>query len=1147
MAARFNVLPADERAVSMLEQSFELPHFIATTLAARGVTTPEQAQAFLNPTLEQDWGSPYDIQGMDEVVSALEAAIRQNKRILVFGDFDLDGISATSLTARALRELGADVVPFIPLRFEEGYGLTEAAIKRALTYEPDVLITVDNGIAAREEVKLLQQAGVEVLITDHHEPGGLEPVGVPLVDPKCGDQPDALLAGAGVALKVVQALGARFGKPHMWREYIDLATLGTVADLMPMRNQNRALVSVGLQMINDNTRPCITALRHQAGYADKPMTSTNLSFSLVPRLNAAGRMGNAQLGLDLLMCDEYAEASTLAAELEANNDRRRQIEAELAELAIKMAEETYAGERALIVAGEGWHEGVKGIVASRLCNRFGVPSILFTIEDGEARGSGRSVGEVNLFDAVASCEDLLTRFGGHSAAVGVTLPAENLPEFHKRLCAYMDALPAEDFSPLINIDAVVDIAELTRENVEKLDLIAPFGQENSTPRFLAHSVMLAKARAVGAQKNHLSCVLTDGRAQVAGIMFRCPNVDALRSCSSMVDAVFELQIDTWKGHRTVKANISQLCPVEPCAALTACLEADSMRFVDNLMETDEAEPEPEVIGSGIDAQEFGSPCECADNRACWQERARTNPQELRAQLLQELLGDAHLHESQKRVLDLLDAGVSVGAIMGTGRGKSLIFQLHAAQIALAENITSIFIYPLRALIADQAYRLLALFEQVGLQVRVLTGECSFTERAAIARELHEGGVDILLTTPEFLAIHAPELAQLTTFGFAVLDEAHHLATDANSNRPAYKVLGRALQVLGNPQVLALTATGDERVCQAIADNLGVEQFVFDSTARDNLVIDDQRNMKRRDRYLASLVAQGEKTIIYVNSRMESVVLARELRQQVPQMAPLIGFYNAGLTRAERTRIEELFRTGKLQTLVATSAFGEGVDIAGVRHVVLYHMPFSDIEFNQMSGRAGRDGDPATIHLLFGKGDTSINRSILDDAAPNHDDMAQIYRAIRAFQQESGDLPFVSSAEALAEYATRRMPAFRISPAKVKTALSVFRELELIQYGAHGDGTCTVGISHANRKVELTDSVRYHEGLDEIEAFAQFNRWVMGATLDALVNHIRHPLMPKGMGSGACLDIRATQLFPTVPPTQGQRYNAEGENDTEGTR
>ncbi|MEF2670791.1 single-stranded-DNA-specific exonuclease RecJ, partial [Adlercreutzia sp.] len=520
MTAQFSIREADPQIVARLAHDLGLPRFIATTLVARGITTVRAAKRFLNPSLDRDWRNPLEIPGLAEVADGLIDAIREKKRIVVFGDFDLDGISATTVLTRGLRALGACAFPFVPRRFEEGYGITAAAFERARALEPDVIVTVDCGIACKNEVADILKAGVEVYITDHHEAADLVPEGVPVADPKMSeDCPSAILAGVGVALKLVQVLGSRLGFPHLWRSYTDFATLGTVADLMPMRDENRALVADGLARMNTNPRPCIAALLATTGQAGKPLSATNLSFSLIPRLNAAGRMGNADLALDLLMCDNYGECCAMAEALEDVNNQRRAIEAELSDIAKEQASRIYHGQRALVVAGEGWHEGVKGIVASRLVNTYGVPALLFTIDGDEARGSGRSVGNVNLFEAVESISYLTKRFGGHGAAVGVTIPTKNLKAFAQRLDAYMQKLPEAAFHPLTEVDALVSLDELTLESVALVERLAPFGQENPQPTFLARNVTLVNTRAVGQTKDHFACTLTNGRASVAGIMF----------------------------------------------------------------------------------------------------------------------------------------------------------------------------------------------------------------------------------------------------------------------------------------------------------------------------------------------------------------------------------------------------------------------------------------------------------------------------------------------------------------------------------------------------------------------------------------------------------------------------------------------------
>ena len=1116
MSAQFNIKAAHPAAVLCLQRELGLPRFIAATLVARGIDTPEKAEAFMHPSLERDWLDPYIIPGLAEVVDSLEEAIKGKKHIVVFGDFDLDGISATATLTRALRELGAaKVSPFIPLRFEEGYALTAPAIERVCQLDCDYLITVDCGVACKEEVKILQEAGIEVVITDHHEPTDLVPEGIPVCDPKLDETcPSSILAGVGVALKIVQALGARFGKPHLWRDYVDLATLGTVADLMPMRDGNRALVFEGIARMNEAPRGCIAVLLAQAGAADKPVAATNLSFSIIPRLNAAGRMGDAQLALDLLLTDSFEEACAKAAELEAVNDRRRSIEAELAEVAKVQAVENYHGQRVLVVAGEGWHEGVKGIVASRLVNTYGVPALLFTIENGEARGSGRSVGQVNLFRAVESCSDLITRFGGHEAAVGVTLPAEKLPEFTRRLCDYMAALPPECFHPRIDIDTCIDMEELTLENVGRLQGLAPFGQENPLPRYLARDIMLTNCRAVGAEKNHFSCTLTDGKYSIAAIMFHCSDIETLMHCGSVVNAAFEVQIDEWRGRRSVKAMLSSLAPAEPCAALEACLNSESLSFVADLYATSDADLCADRPEDAEEVEQYEAALE--KNRAFWEKRAHSNPIGLRDAVIEAFIGDASLHDSQREVLEALDRGESVLAIMATGRGKSLTFQVHAACQALLCHQVSLFVYPLRALIADQAFHVSEVLKIFGVSNAVLTGESTPEERRQIFSGIANGVYDIVLTTPEFLSFHAAEFERTGRVGFVVVDEAHHIGLAKAGNRLVYAHLGDSIARLGKPVVLALTATAKTEIAEDITSTLGITRRVFDETVRDNLKVDDQRNLKKRENYLANLIAGGEKTVIYVNSREQSVSLARMLRKQVPQMAPLIGFYNAGLSRTERKRVEELFRTDALCVLVATSAFGEGVNISNIRHVVLYHLPFNEVELNQMSGRAGRDGQPAFIHLLFGRGDAAINKRILDAATPDHDCMAQVYRELRRMQHDAHGDFFTASDADLAQAAPSIAAQPPLSEAAAACGVAVFRELGLIETRTttvRGVPTRSIHVCDAQAKVELIDSVRYREGLDEIAISMTFHDWALKASESTLRMRLSRPILPEETKKG----------------------------------
>ena len=490
--------------------------------------------------------------------------------------------------------------------------------------------------------------------------------------------------------------------------------------------------------------------------------------------------------------------------------------------------------------------------------------------------------------------------------------------------------------------------------------------------------------------------------------------------------------------------------------------------------------------------------------------AKREPQALRSKLASALIGTATLHEAQAKTLELLDAGESVFSVMGTGRGKSLIFHLFAIELALKQHKQSIFLYPLRALISDQAFHLREVVSRFGITVEVLMGATPQEERARILAGLERGSVDIILTTPEYLACHVNELAKKGSFGFVTIDEAHHVGLAREDFRVAYKHICDCLHALGDPQVLAVTATANDAIAKGLIDLLPLDVYVADEWVRTNLHIDDKRNIRKRDLYLASIVASGEKTIVYVNSRMETIMLTKRLRELVPHLAWRIGFYNAGLTRAERNRIEELFRNDELSVLIATSAFGEGVDLPHIRHVVLYHMPFSEVEFNQMSGRAGRDGEDAFIHLLFGRNDGSINQSILHEMTPTHDNMAQIYRELRRQQKASEERFYAFAFDQLARSVTSLFPTFSVSIDQTRSGVAVFEELGLVETRTEQVDNNTHHFIHVvdyKGKVELIDSVRYREGVDEIASFDRFKDWVLSCSAEELERCVQKPLMP----------------------------------------
>ena len=1111
---RWSVLPGDARAERRLVDELGVPPIVARVLAARGIVEPGAAREFLSPSLERDWADPLCIPGMAEVVARMGRALDDRETIAVFGDFDVDGMTSTCLLTLALRHMGAEVHPFIPHRFGEGYGLTREALDRVReACDPDLVVTVDNGIAAAREVSWLLGQGVDVVVTDHHEPADLVPAGVPVTDPKLSRGcPSRELAGVGVALKLVCELGGQRGMPDLWLEFLDVAALGTLSDMMLLTGENRAIVAEGIALMRRAPRPGLAALAATAGLDISQVSADSLPFSLIPRLNAAGRMDSTDVALELLLTDDVSDATVLAGRLESINAERKETEAALAEAALAEAQRSYRGDRVVVVGGPGWHEGVKGIVASRLVSRYHVPSIVFTItEDGVARGSGRSVGSVDLFHAVEQCSDVLVRFGGHAGAVGVTCEAARLDEFRERLGAVLDGLPDEQFVDVGEITATCELSELTVESLDALELLQPFGQGNKKPMLAARGVSMRNRALVGADSSHLRFVATDGASSVAAIMFRVPDPARAVAWEGVCDLVFEAVNETWQGRTKPKLMVRDI--VYPaCAEAAPAGEKNAAFAADkdpDLAADKNAAPAAEV-GAAPAAPRIGVPAPAArpaHPAPSRRERlAALGPAALDDALRRMLIGEAPLLPAQGAALERLAAGRSCLAVMATGRGKSLVFHLHAAREAIARGGASVFVYPLRALVADQLFHLREALAPAGVASEVLTGETPRDDRARIFSGLAAGTVDIVLTTPEFLSIHRASFAEAGRVGFVVVDEAHHAGLAAPGNRDAYLELPAILADLGSPVALAVTATAAPEVARGVCRLLSIDEgdVVVDESRRDNLLLDDGRGSCDREAALAKIVSGGEKCIVYVPSRERAVSLVRMLRHRVPDLAGGVSYYHAGLSRETRLRVERAFRGGELTCVVSTSAFGEGVNLPGIRHVVLFGLPLGQVEFNQMSGRAGRDGAPATVHLLFSADDVRSGEAILASAAPGRDELVSLYRTLVSLFRSGG--PVSLDDEGIARAAHEREPRSPLEASEVSAGLSIFSELGFCSVGGWGESRRVVMASSPAR-MELSQSACYLEGLRQRRAFEGFCRWALDASADALLARINRPITP----------------------------------------
>ncbi|MSQ11821.1 MAG: single-stranded-DNA-specific exonuclease RecJ [Dehalococcoidia bacterium] len=517
---RWRLLP---EATPGLARELGVPLLWAALLHHRGIATRAQAQAFLQPP---SVGDPFLLPGMEQAVTRVLLAIRQKERVAVYGDFDADGVTATALLFTALSRLGADVVSYLPHRTREGHGLNAEAIRGLKRDGVSLMVTVDNGITAWQEVELANGLGMETIITDHHAATGPRPAAAAIVVPPDGVDPVSngtqglqYLAGAGIAFKLAHALNIKVGRPFD-DDVLEMAAIGTIADLAPLVGENRAILTGGLERMRRSQNPGLRALSAMAGVPLGALDGEVLNFSLVPRINAAGRMASAEGSFKLLTARTTEEALPWAQMLEQWNRERQELTQQLVEYALPQAEEQAAAHKLLFLADPAFTPGTNGLVASRLVDQFTRPAIVATAGDGLAWASARSVPDFNLADAFSRVSHLFVRFGGHAGAAGFTATSEALPTLVRELRAVaVEALAGADLTPTLAVDAEVSLRYLLGETFTFLERLAPHGVGNPQPVFLTRGVEVVHARQMGAQGRHFALKVRSEGAVWAMVVF----------------------------------------------------------------------------------------------------------------------------------------------------------------------------------------------------------------------------------------------------------------------------------------------------------------------------------------------------------------------------------------------------------------------------------------------------------------------------------------------------------------------------------------------------------------------------------------------------------------------------------------------------
>lgn len=536
---------------------------LARVFINRGITDAGYIREFLYPSLD-GLNDPFLLKDMDPASDRIIGALNGGERIVIYGDYDVDGITSTSVLYNFLLSQGAKVDYYIPSRMDDGYGLSIGALDKVRRMGAELILTVDCGITAVEELDYLNGCGLQAVIIDHHECKDILPRAYAVIDPCRSDCPYPFkeLAGVGVVFKLVQALCAKLGLGDLWRGYLDLVALGTVADVVPLLGENRLIVKYGLQALEESANPGIRALLEVSGLAGKPVTTYGVGFGLAPRINAAGRIGSAMRAVRLFTTEDERLAMTIAQELDAENRFRQETETEILQQAVSYIESQVDQERekVIVACGSGWHQGIIGIVASKITEKYHRPAILISEENGIGKGSGRSIEGFNLFKALMHCGALLEKFGGHELAAGLSLKAENVDEFRRRINSYADGvLSAVDLLPCIKIDAFIKKEDITVQNVSDLELLAPFGAGNPGPVFAYEGFRINEIKTVG-DNRHLKLRLEDSGLYVDAIGFNMSGLAECYSTADRVDPVFTLEINSWNNMRKPQLNLRDVHP-----------------------------------------------------------------------------------------------------------------------------------------------------------------------------------------------------------------------------------------------------------------------------------------------------------------------------------------------------------------------------------------------------------------------------------------------------------------------------------------------------------------------------------------------------------------------------------------------------------
>jgi len=1042
MRCKWVVKKPDDEEVEKLVRELNIPRLMARILVNRGIKSLEDVRFFLNPSYE-NLLDPFLMKDMDKAINVLSEIRKNNEPVVVYGDYDVDGVTGTYLLCKILKDLGWNIDYYIPNRFEEGYGLSMDAIDEIEKRGFKNIITVDCGITSIEEVKYAKSKGFKVVVTDHHEAKDILPPAEAVVNPKRPDDnyPFKGLAGVGVVFKLLSALNQKLGYPIDLKEYIDVVAVGTIADIVPLLSENRIIVKEGLKKIQTTRNLGLKKLIKAVGIINKNITSHDIGFRLAPKLNAAGRIDSAGSAVDLLLCEDEYGAQMLAEQLVKQNSTRQSIENEIFREALKIIEtDGYDRDRAIIVSKEGWHSGVIGIVASRILARFYRPTFLISIDpDGVGKGSARSISTINLMELLSSVEDLFEEFGGHPMAAGFTIKAENIPKLRERLNKELQKFSDDNFVQKIEIDSELCLEEINDSLIDIIDTLRPFGQGNEEPKFLLKNLHVEQIRYSGNNSEHLKIVVRKGekRFEVFGFNLspRLEDFKYVKPSLLKVDVVGSLK--KYESYGIPHVSIS----VE-----------DILFYVDPIFE--DAEKDRNFV------------FELVKN---WRESAEDNSDILDPEELF-LESQKYLSIKHKDVHIVLEKEPKILMMFSNPKTK-LTTMANRISKNLIENKRTLILSPINSNLS-QTFNILNRF------FPTLMGYFNSMTNGDVVK-----GNKIQFSTVTYL-VDKPEI--LESFDTVILDELHYfygLRNDPDVAK-ALELIHRWLKK-DNRNLFLLGMQCSKEAVKFFESEYSPQFILREAIKKKEIGLIDSRDIKNKLEYIKNMVRENEFIMIITSSPSSSVNLVKSLGNEMVDIFKNgeIVFYNEFLKPFQMKKIESMLKKNRIRVLISTSSLTDlNVDCTSV-NIVFYDAPRISQEF--LLPVHALDGKKSLItHLIFQRNDIKKNIEFLNSIFPTKEKILEVYNYLISHQKFGMEkVKELLVNEKIIE-----------SKSHFKIYKTIFTELGLLNNG-----------KLRNLKLsEISRSKRYREGVLEKAVVSKFSKKLFKASPRGLLKMITNP-------------------------------------------